>query len=135
MVETLKITGGENILVSEMMLKKNLSDATKQEINDEKENFMAISFILRSDENRFKKLNDDLKSSANRGRDKYPVTLTEAFNLLVRESGEYGTVRIYNPRFRGGHRGGCGGRGRHNFLFAQSGRGRGGRGNESKYSR
>ena len=134
MVGTLKIAGGEHILVSSVMLKKKISDATKQEINDEKERFMAIGFILRSDETRFKKLNEELKSSANRGRDEYPVTLTEAFNLLVRESGEYDTVRSYNPRFRV-PRGGRGGRGRHNFLFAQSGRGGGGRGNEFTYSR
>ena len=70
-----------------------MSDATKQHIIAERERFMAVNFILRSDNNRFKKLNDDLKSSANRGRDEYHVTLTDAFNLLVRESGEYDFVR------------------------------------------
>ena len=71
---------------------------------------MAVSFILRSDNNRFKKLNDDLKRSANRGRNEYHVSLMDAFNLLVRDSGEYDTVRNYNPRFRG-PRCGRGGRG------------------------
>ena len=56
-------------------------------MNDEKEKCMVISFILRSDENRFKKLKDDLKSFAKRGRDEHPITLAEAFNFLVRESG------------------------------------------------
>ena len=74
-----------------------------------------------------------MKSAANRGRDVYPVTLTEAFNLLVRESGEYDSVSTYNPRHRS--RGGRGGRGRHSFLFAQTGRGGGGSGGEVAYSR
>ena len=77
---------------------------------------MGISFILGSDENRLKKLKEDLKSPTNSGRDELPVTLTEAFNLLVRESGEYDIVRKYNPRFRG-PRGGRGGRGTQNFMF------------------
>ena len=58
MVATLKIAGGENILVSSTMLKREMSFATKQQINEEKEKFMAISFILRSGENIFKKLNE-----------------------------------------------------------------------------
>ena len=102
MVETLKIAGGEHIFVSKAMLKKDISMATKAEVNAEREKFMAITFILGSTSNRFKKLCKDLKSAANRGRDEYPVTLMEAFNLLVRESGEYDTVRHHhnNPFHR-----------------------------------
>ena len=74
-----------------------------------------------------------MKSAANRGRDEYPVTLTEAFDLLVRESGEYDSVSIYNQRHRS--RGGRGGRGRHSFLFAQTGRGGRGSGGKVAYSR
>ena len=114
MIETLNIAGGEHILVSQMMLKKEISAATKGDISAEKERFMAVCYILKSDDGRYKKLNDDLKSSANRGRDEYPETLTDAFNLLVRESGEYDTVRANVPRYR---RGGRGGRGRQSFLF------------------
>ena len=77
---------------------------------------MAVSFILCSDNYRFKKLNEDLKSATNRGRDEYPVTLTEDFDLLVRESGEYDSMTTYNPRHRS--RSGRGGRGRNSFLFA-----------------
>ena len=102
-------------------------------MNDEKEKCMVISFILRSDENRFKKLKHYLKSFANRVRDEHSITLTEAFNFLVRESGENGTVRNFNPRFRG-TRGSRGGRGKQNFLFAQSLRCVSGRGNDFTYS-
>ena len=62
MVGTLKIADGEHILASNVMLKKMNSDATKQEINDENERFMGISFILGSDKNRFKKSKEDLKN-------------------------------------------------------------------------
>ena len=62
-----------------------------------------------------------MKRSANLGRDEYPKTLMEVFNLLVRESGEYDTVRQPNNRFRG--RGGRGGRGNHAFMFTQQGGG------------
>ena len=88
MAQTLTIAGGEHILVSTDMLGKDLSGATADEIRDEKERFLAMCFILRSDEGRYKNLLNDLKSSANRGRDEYPTTLTDAFDLLVRESGE-----------------------------------------------
>ena len=70
------------------MLGKDLNEATDTEINIERERFMGMCFILRCHEGTYKKLLDDLKQSANLGRDEYPETLTEAFNLLVRESGE-----------------------------------------------
>ena len=56
-----------------------------------------------------------LKSSTNRGRDAYPITLTNAFDLLVKESGEYDIVRQSNRILRG--QGGRGGGGRHNFCL------------------
>ena len=87
-IQTLKIAGGDHILVSGTMLGKDLNEATDTELNIERERFMGMCFILRSHEGTYKKLLDDLKRSANLGRDEYPETLTEAFNLLVRESGE-----------------------------------------------
>ena len=107
---------------------KNLDKASKQDIDTKREKFMAITFTLRSADNRFKKLNEDLKGAANKGRDEYCVSLTEDFNLLVRESGEYDTVKNYFYSPRHGCRGRGGGRGRHSFLFSQGGRGEGGRG-------
>ena len=69
MVQTLKIAGGEHNLVSTKIMGKALKDATVAEVNEEKEQFMAACYILRSDENRFKGLLEDLKRSANLGRD------------------------------------------------------------------
>jgi len=42
MVETLKIASGEHILVSKMILKKELSVATKGKISAEKDRLMAV---------------------------------------------------------------------------------------------
>ena len=44
-----------------------------EDIQKEKEHVLAVAFILRSDEHRYNKFLDDLKSSANRGRDEYPT--------------------------------------------------------------
>ena len=67
-------------------------------------------------------------SSTNRGRDEYPLTLTDAFDLPVRESGKFDTVKS-NRRFNG--RGGRGRRGS-NYMFAQ--RGDKGQGNKITFS-
>ena len=91
---------------------------------------MAVCYILRSDTDRYGKLLEDLKSSANRGRDEYPVTLTDAFDLLVRESGEFDT-KSYR-RFNG--RGDRGSRGRNYMLAQRGGRGSGGRGSDNDYT-
>ena len=96
---------------------------------------MSVCYVLRNDADRYSKLLEDLKSSANCGRDEYPTTLTDAFDLLVRKSGEYDTTQSYQ-RYSGlggrGGRGGCGGHGSRtrNYMFAQ----RGGRGTDSKYT-
>ena len=80
------------MLMSPVILGKTITNASESEINAEKETLMSVCFILRSDEFRYKSLLDDLKISANLGRDEYPTTLTDAFDLSVRESGEYDTV-------------------------------------------
>ena len=48
MVETLKIAGGEHMLVSKALLGRKIGSATKAEINEEKENLIAVCYILRS---------------------------------------------------------------------------------------
>ena len=116
MIQTLKIAGGKHILVSTTLLGKYSTSASDIETNEEKEKMMAVYFILRSNESRYNTLFDGLKRSANLGREKYPATLTEAFNLLVRESGEYGSLCPRNGRYR--TRGRHGGRDRHSYLLA-----------------
>ena len=42
MVDPLKLAGGKHLLVSDSLLGTNIQDATKIEIKEEKEKFMAI---------------------------------------------------------------------------------------------
>ena len=73
---------------SSEMMGKEITSASGKEIKDEVERFKIICFII---ENRFKKLHDDLKISAYKGRDDYPTTSTDVYVHLVRESGIYDT--------------------------------------------
>ena len=68
-------------------MKKKVAEATENELAEQKDKMKALFFVLRTDENRYKDLLNDLKSSAYRGRDEYSTTVTAVFNLLVRESG------------------------------------------------
>ena len=45
MVETIKLSCGEQLLVSKMLLGKKIEDVTKAEINDEKEKCMIVCYI------------------------------------------------------------------------------------------
>ena len=69
MIETLKIAGGEHILVSPLMIGTELTKATDPRICEERKKFMAICFILRSDPDpdRYTRLLEDLKRSTNPG--------------------------------------------------------------------
>ena len=89
------------MLVSTTLLGREIKNSTVVEINAEKGKFMAICYILRNNEVRYNKLLDDLNISTNRGRDEYPVLLTDAFNLRVRKSREHNKVGKLTPRFRG----------------------------------
>ena len=82
-VETLKFAGGDNMLVSEALLGMEIRNATVAQIKVEREKFLAVCYIMRSDKGHYKKLLDDLMSLANCGRGEYPETLTDAFNLLI----------------------------------------------------
>ena len=99
-VETLKITGGEHILIIPMILWTELDKATFLQLREGKEKVMAICFILRSDQERHNFVLQDLKRSENLGRDKNPKTLTKAFDLLVRESGEHDIALKVSNRCR-----------------------------------
>ena len=54
MVDTLKIAGREHILISPVMLGISIDIATASELNEEKEKFIAVCFILMSDLERYK---------------------------------------------------------------------------------
>ena len=47
-----------------------------------------MSFLLWSDESHYGDLVEDLKTGLFQGRDEYPLTVTEAYKLLMRTSKE-----------------------------------------------
>ena len=91
----------------------------------EAEAFKSVCFVTRSDNQTYNKQLYDLKSSAYIGRDEYPVTITLAYDILVRELGEFNTNKLREQQFQRGGGGGCRGHGGRCFAFSQTGRGRG----------
>ena len=111
-VQNLTTTGGTCVLASKTMLSKDLNDATDDEIENEKEKFLTMCFVLRSSELMYKKLLGNLKQSTKLRRDENPHSLNNAFDLLVWESREHDGERCaFNRRNLGDH-GDRGSRGR-----------------------
>ena len=74
-------------MISLATLWTELDEATSLQFREEKEQCIAICFIVRSFPERHKILLQDLKRSENIERDECPKTLTESFDIVVRESG------------------------------------------------
>ncbi len=115
-LETLITAGGRHILCSPDLMDKEGEDVTEEEIEIEENKFKAICYIKHRDSNRYKSFLNDLKHVAYVGRDEYPDTPAEAFDLMVRRSGAFTT---HLGSGGGGQHGG--GRGRGPFLGQGSG--------------
>ena len=101
-VQTVELAGGQDFLVPMKWLDLYSS---QQEKNEEKEKFMAMLFLSRSDTKRYGEVQNSLQKQMNLGIDQYPVTVALTFDLLVRESGafqqqqqHYRTSGQYNRR-------------------------------------
>ena len=118
------LAGGGHILCSPQILGKCMTSCTTMEIDAENEIFKAMCFILRADENRYGNLLEELRKGVYRGRDKYPNTVSDSYELLLRTSQHIG----YSQRRMGqpSHRSRTSGKSE-GFIFTQQG-GRGGRG-------
>ena len=88
-----------------------------------------MCLFLRSDESCYRDLLEESRNGVYKCRGKYPTTVSDAYELLMRTSRQIGYVQIwpvksgYHARNRGR---------REDFMFTQHGRrgGRGGRGND-----
>ena len=60
-----------------------MASCTTVEIDAEKERFKAMCFILREDEKRYGDLLEELRKGVYRGRDEYPNTVSDAYELLL----------------------------------------------------
>ena len=121
-LQNLELAGGKHMMYSPELI--GIENPSGEEIKQERERFKAMCFILRADEGRYGELLDELKKGVYKGRDEYPTTVSDAYELLIRTSKQFGQTprrvgrQSYRPR--------AGGRGP-NFMFAQHG-GRGGQG-------
>ena len=75
---------------------------TDKEILVEEDKFKAMCFLTRADDVRFKNLLKQLKDGSFLGRDEYPTTVTDAYDLLVRTSGAFKRSSGSRQHDRGG---------------------------------
>ena len=129
-LDTLIAAGGEHVLCSpDLMEAVDKDNPSNKEIETEQNKFKAIVFLKRSDPSRYGEFLAELQNSAHLNRDEYPISETEALDLMVRRSGAFDSSLI-------------GGRNRNNYNRSnrRTGRGRGfnfsqsssGRGNEHR---
>ena len=92
-VGTLKVVGGEHILVGEQKLGKPFKIQPRRSIRLNRSiSRMLASFLDRTSL-------DSLKSLMNCGRYRYSTTLISTFNVLVQESGDYDQINTQGSKF------------------------------------
>ena len=101
-LENMILAAGRHILCSTQILGKDMVSCTPVEINTEKERFKAICFILRADEIRYDDILEELRKGVYSGRDEYPTTVPDAYELLLRASQKIGYNQIRTEQ--SGHR-------------------------------
>ena len=90
-VQTVELAGGKNYLIPMHWLKATSSDIDKE---IEKQRFLAMLFLCRCDQTRYAGVLERLQQNMNLGNDNYPETVAGVFDLLVRESGIIGGVKL-----------------------------------------
>ena len=95
-LKNMELTGGAHFLCSPQLLGKTMTEASTEEVEEEREKFKAMCFILRADESLYGDLLDDLKSGVHRNRDEYPKTLSGAYELLIRTRGQLEKQKRYS---------------------------------------
>ena len=89
----MNFAGGAHELCSPQIIVKYLIQCTTVEINAEKKIFKAVCFILISDESCYGYLVEELRKGVYKGRDEYPTTVPDAYELLMRTSQQIGYVQ------------------------------------------
>ena len=122
--KSLEMVGGDHIFVSPKILGAKIHEATEENIRKEKERFLAMCFFMRADPNLYSELHEDLKKGVFRGRDEYPTTVSDAYELLLRTRKQLGYARSSRntTRFRGGRTDDRNRQGE-NFMLVQAGDG------------
>ena len=84
------LAGGRHILCSPQILGKDIIFCTPMKKNAEKERFKAMCFILRADKIGYGGILEELRKGLYRGRNEYPITMSDAYELLLQTSQQLG---------------------------------------------
>jgi hypothetical protein len=60
-----------------------INDATEEQLAEANERSLAVAFINKADRSRYGRMIEDLANNYLMGQNNYPITLTQAYNLLV----------------------------------------------------
>ena len=86
---TLQLAGGDHVMCSPILIESVSKESfTPKEIAAEQDKFKAMLMVLRADPGRFGALQESLYESVFRGRDEFPQTMTNAYDLLQHISGD-----------------------------------------------
>ena len=101
-LETLYTAGGRHLLCSkDIMEAVDKDDPTYEEVEQEESKFKAIVYMKRGDKVRYEALTQEFQNAAHLGYDRYPVSVTEAYDVMVRRSGAFNTNLHSNNRTPG----------------------------------
>ena len=90
MVETLKLAGGGHILYSpQLSTALSPHSPSEDEKREEVDRMCAVHLLQAADPHRYRSLNEELLHASYVGRNEYPTTPANAYELLVRRSGRF----------------------------------------------
>jgi len=82
----LELSKGKHIFCSPQLLKKKVHVAAPDKVEKKAERFRAMCFMLHADEARYRDLQEELKQGVYKGHNEYPVTISDAYTLLLQMS-------------------------------------------------
>ena len=106
MIEIYKHVGGELGTSCQRILQLleqssdiNDEDLVKQAKMEAREEYIAVTLLLKSDPKRYAVLVKDITNNKSRGIDGYPKSIATAYNMLVNYQNSYGNTRSNNQDY------------------------------------
>jgi len=83
--QSLEMSGGAHVMCSPNISNEAIRKADTDEM-EETERFKAMYFFLRANKSRYRDLLEELKKGVHKDWDEYPMTVADAYQLLLRTS-------------------------------------------------
>ena len=90
-VSTVELSHGDHIFCSKDIMDKAGTDPTSEEIKQEKNRFKAMLLLRNSDDRRYGGLSNRLKEGAALGRNEYPRTMEDMYELMTTQCPDQGS--------------------------------------------